>query len=567
MSNIGFGSQSGGGGGGGDVTGPGSSTDNAFARFDGTTGKVIQNSVVIADDSGNVTGMNSLTLGTPLAVGSGGTGNTTLTDGGILLGSGTAAVTATSQPTDGQLLIGVTGSDPSLGTLTQPAAGLTITGGAGTVTFALADDLAGIEALMGNGVVTRTSSNTYATNTIADRSIVVGDAGNTLQGIGPLSDGQLVIGSTGAAPVAATLTGGTGITVSNGAGSITIDADNVGDVVGPVSATDEALVRFDGTTGKLVQNSVGVLTDAGALSGLTTLTMSGNIVMGDNSVTGVDTITFTDTAGTIAGIQNQNLVDKTASETITGSWDFGGAGSLEIPNSATPTVNADGEIAIDTTVTDFSTGIMKYYGGEEMGVVAMPIAQFTSPTDGYVVAYNATNDEFELVAQSGGGGAGTDVVKFEAKALDAVETNSATLEQLTGTNVTRLVRAFDDTTEEYGNGSFIVHPDIDTTGNVTIRLYVMSATAVSSRNTAWTWGYVARNDGEDFDVAYTDVDSGDQAMNNTQDNLTEITFTVAASNFAAGDMVMFRLSRTTASANDLSGDCYLFQMSIEVPLA
>ena len=28
-----------------------------------------------------------------------------------------------------------------------------------------------------------------------------------------------------------------------------------GDVVGPASATDNAVVRFDGTTGKLVQNS------------------------------------------------------------------------------------------------------------------------------------------------------------------------------------------------------------------------------------------------------------------------------------------------------------------------
>lgn len=41
----------------GDVVGPGSATDNAFARFDGTTGKLIQNSVVIGDDSGNVTGV------------------------------------------------------------------------------------------------------------------------------------------------------------------------------------------------------------------------------------------------------------------------------------------------------------------------------------------------------------------------------------------------------------------------------------------------------------------------------------------------------------------------------
>ncbi|MCC7509293.1 MAG: hypothetical protein IT464_07945 [Planctomycetes bacterium] len=40
--------------GAGDVTGPGTSTDNAIARYDGTTGKVIQNSGVTIDDSGNL---------------------------------------------------------------------------------------------------------------------------------------------------------------------------------------------------------------------------------------------------------------------------------------------------------------------------------------------------------------------------------------------------------------------------------------------------------------------------------------------------------------------------------
>lgn len=38
-----------------DVFGPASSTDNAVVRFDGTTGKRIQNSTVIVDDSGNMT--------------------------------------------------------------------------------------------------------------------------------------------------------------------------------------------------------------------------------------------------------------------------------------------------------------------------------------------------------------------------------------------------------------------------------------------------------------------------------------------------------------------------------
>jgi hypothetical protein len=46
---------------GGDVVGPASATDNAVARYNLTTGKLIQNSAVIIDDSNNVTGVNTLT--------------------------------------------------------------------------------------------------------------------------------------------------------------------------------------------------------------------------------------------------------------------------------------------------------------------------------------------------------------------------------------------------------------------------------------------------------------------------------------------------------------------------
>ena len=47
--------------------------------------------------------------------------------------------------------------------------------------------------------------------------------------------------------------------------SIGVQGAGNGDVVGPGSSTDNALVRFDGTTGKLVQNSVATLTDTGTL--------------------------------------------------------------------------------------------------------------------------------------------------------------------------------------------------------------------------------------------------------------------------------------------------------------
>ena len=112
---------------------------------------------------------------------------------------------------------------------------------------------------------------------------------------------------------------------------------------------------------------------------------------------------YTDDAGTdfqVASLAGtESLSNKTiAGATVTGVIDAGGATSFELPNSATPTVNADGEIAIDTTVADFDAGIVRYYSGEEMALVAMPVAQLSSPTNNHVVTYNSTTNDFVLAA-------------------------------------------------------------------------------------------------------------------------------------------------------------------------
>ncbi|MHC4212630.1 MAG: hypothetical protein ACYSWP_04560, partial [Planctomycetota bacterium] len=52
-----------GGGGSGDVAGPTSSTDNAIVTFDGTTGKLIQESPATVDDSGNLTALSLILSG------------------------------------------------------------------------------------------------------------------------------------------------------------------------------------------------------------------------------------------------------------------------------------------------------------------------------------------------------------------------------------------------------------------------------------------------------------------------------------------------------------------------
>ncbi len=59
-----------GGSGTGDVQGPGSSTDNALARFNLTTGKIIQNGTITEDDSGNLASVGTINgMALPAATG------------------------------------------------------------------------------------------------------------------------------------------------------------------------------------------------------------------------------------------------------------------------------------------------------------------------------------------------------------------------------------------------------------------------------------------------------------------------------------------------------------------
>ena len=95
--------------------------------------------------SGSAASLASLSLDTALTVANGGTGATSLTDGGVLLGSGTDAITALPRLTAGQVVIGSTTGDPVNATLTG-GSGIAITEGDGSIEIA-ADGL-------GSGTVT-----------------------------------------------------------------------------------------------------------------------------------------------------------------------------------------------------------------------------------------------------------------------------------------------------------------------------------------------------------------------------------------------------------------------------
>jgi hypothetical protein len=127
-----------GGGGSGDVSGPASSTDNAVARFDSTTGKIIQNSSVVINDSGEVT--VGVWKGTEVGLSYGGTGAASASQarGNILpsyTGNAGKVLAVNTGATDAEWI-----AAGGVGTVTSVATGTGLTGGpitaSGTISLA-----------------------------------------------------------------------------------------------------------------------------------------------------------------------------------------------------------------------------------------------------------------------------------------------------------------------------------------------------------------------------------------------------------------------------------------------
>jgi len=155
------------------------SSSDLFAWVAGTA-----NEINVADD-----GDGTVTIGIvdPLVVGKGGTGVATLTDHGILLGSGTGAVTPLGAATNGQIPIGSTGADPVLATLTGTANQIAVANAAGSITLSVGAGLSDIAAL-----------------TPSDSVFIAGDGSNWVAESGNTARTSLGLG-TGDAPTFADL--------------------------------------------------------------------------------------------------------------------------------------------------------------------------------------------------------------------------------------------------------------------------------------------------------------------------------------------------------------------------
>ncbi len=117
--------------------------------------------------------VNSITLTTDLTVANGGTGASTLLDNGVLVGSGTSAITALTVGTDGQILLGSSAADPVFATATSSDSLLTLTLGAGSLDIVAQDATSAASALTDNAVV---RGNGGATG-VQTSTMLISDAG------------------------------------------------------------------------------------------------------------------------------------------------------------------------------------------------------------------------------------------------------------------------------------------------------------------------------------------------------------------------------------------------------
>ena len=94
-------------------------------------------------------------------------------------------------------------------------------------------------------IVTPTYGGTGVANPTA-HTLPVAEGSSNFNFLGPLTNGQLLIGSTGADPVPATLTATGGISILNAAGSITISGSGGGFTWTDVTGTTQAMTADNG---------------------------------------------------------------------------------------------------------------------------------------------------------------------------------------------------------------------------------------------------------------------------------------------------------------------------------
>lgn len=317
-------------------------------------------------------------------------------------------------------------------------------------------------------------------------------------------------------------------------------------------SSDSGSTTADSTTDTLTVSGAGTISTA--ISG-DTLTITGSA--GAASAGGADThVQFNDST-VLAGSPDFTF-NKTTGRVYIGETAHV-VSALTIPSGAAPTVDGQGEIAVDTTLTDPSShGLFIFFDGTQQ---MYGVATTDTPSDNEIPKYDDGTGNITWETDAGAGGASeiNIVLNIQSAKLPSAHT-TASIDA--GDENWRLL--YDDTAHEVAFWQFAIDDDYDSSA-LSCDIY-FTMTSATSGDIVWGAEIMAITPGDAIDVGsdgYDTANTATETIPGTAGYLDTATITLTNDDgIAAGDFVKFRVSRQDVTADSATGDAEVISIVV-----